>query len=126
MFKQMRLGAKIACIAAVLIVLACIVAGAGYWGMAGVVNRVTNADAVDGMARDTLIARQHEKNFIMRGDPQYVDKVKAQVAKVASEAEETKVRFKQKINQDQMDLVISEIRDYGGGGPYRQRPTAGG
>ena len=113
MFNKMKLGTKIAGIAAVLIVLACIVAGVGYYGMEGVVDRVEKADAVDSLAKDILIARQHEKNFIVRGDAAYIDKVKEQLEKIIKEAEKTKGRFKQKVNQDQMALVIRETQDYG-------------
>ncbi|MBU0965205.1 MAG: methyl-accepting chemotaxis protein [Proteobacteria bacterium] len=113
MFNKMKLGTKIASIAVVLIVLVCIVAGVGYSGMRGVVDRVGKADAVDTLAKDILIARQHEKNFIMRGDTAYIDKVHGQLEKIKKEAEETKGRFKQKINQDQMEQVIREVKDYG-------------
>lgn len=113
MFKKMKLGTKIASIAAVLIALACIVAAVGYSGMAEVVNRVGNAYAVDGLAKDILIARQHEKNFILRGEASYIEKVHEQLEKIITEAEQTKGRFRQKINRDQMELVIREVKDYG-------------
>jgi methyl-accepting chemotaxis protein len=114
MFNKMKLGTKIASIAGVLIVLACVVAAVGYFGMAEVVSRVENAYAVDTLVKDILIARQHEKNFILRGDAAYIDKVHAQQEKIIKEAAEAKGRFRQKINQDQMERVIGEVEDYGG------------
>lgn len=113
MFNKMTLGTKIASIAAVLIVLACIVAAVGYFGMAEVVNRVEKADAVDTLVKDILNARRHEKNFILRGDATYIDKVHEQLEKIRKEAAEAKGRFRQKINQDQMERVIGEVEDYG-------------
>lgn len=113
MFNKMTLGTKIASIAAVLIVLACIVAAVGYFGMAEVVNRVEKADAVDTLVKDILNARRHEKNFILRGDAAYIDKVHEQLEKIRKEAAEAKGRFRQKINQDQMERVIGEVEDYG-------------
>ncbi|MEW6291229.1 MAG: methyl-accepting chemotaxis protein [Thermodesulfobacteriota bacterium] len=113
MFNKMTLGTKIASIATVLIVLACIVAAVGYFGMAEVVNRVEKADAVDTLVKDILNARRHEKNFILRGDATYIDKVHEQLEKIRKEAAEAKGRFRQKINQDQMERVIGEVEDYG-------------
>ncbi|MCK5229863.1 MAG: methyl-accepting chemotaxis protein, partial [Desulfobulbaceae bacterium] len=76
------------------------------------VDRLEKADDVNRMVKETLETRQQEKNFIIRGDDVYITKVEEMVTKLKKQAEETKAKFNQKINKDQMDQVLSQVNGY--------------
>jgi methyl-accepting chemotaxis protein len=112
MFKEMKMGTKIACLAALLIVLTGVVSFVGYNGLSGVVDRVEKADDVNRMVKTMLATRQQEKNFIIRGDKKYIDKVKEEVFNLKKQANETKDKFKDPANRQQMDDVLKAIGKY--------------
>ena len=112
MFKEMKMGTKIAGLAALLIVLTGIVAFVGYNGLSRVIDRVEKADDVNRMVKTMLATRQQEKNFIIRGDKKYIDTVKENVANLKKQANETKDKFKDPANRQQMDDVLTAIRKY--------------
>ena len=68
MFKNMKIGTKIAALAVILIFLGTFAALTGYIGLSNVVNRVEKADDVNRLVKGIMAARQQEKNFIIRGD----------------------------------------------------------
>ena len=75
----MKLGSKIAGGFAVVLILTAIVGYVGFSGLSGVVTIVDKADDGNRMIKQIQAARQQEKNFIIRGDQQYVEKVDEQV-----------------------------------------------
>jgi len=112
MFKNMKLGTKIACLAVVLIIISGVMAFIGYNGLTGVVDRVEKADDANRMIKFLLEVRQQEKNFIMRGDKKYVDRVHVLTADTKKQANETKEKFNQPKNRQQMDSIYSETDKY--------------
>ncbi|RZB38357.1 MAG: methyl-accepting chemotaxis protein [Desulfobacteraceae bacterium Eth-SRB2] len=112
MFKEMKMGTKIACLAALLIVLTGVVSFVGYNGLSGVVDRVEKADDVNRMLKTMLATRQQEKNFIIRADKKYIDKVKEEVVNLKKQANETRDKFKDPANKQQMDDVLTAIGKY--------------
>jgi methyl-accepting chemotaxis protein len=112
MFKKMKMGTKIASLAALLILLTGVVAFVGYNGLSGVVDRVEKADDVNRIVKDIMAARQQEKNFIIRKDISYIDKVADQVASLNQQASATKDKFNDKTNKDQMDKISIEVVKY--------------
>lgn len=56
--------------------------------------------------------RRQEKNYIMRDDDQYLQKVEEATGNIFSLCQDLKSRFKQKANQDQIDKVISSMQLY--------------
>ena len=112
MFKSMKLGTKIVCLAVTLIVITGAVAWVGYIGMSGVVDRIGKADNVNRLAKGIMEARHQEKNFIIRKDQSYADKVFEQVAAMKTQADEIKGRFNDRENKDQMDRVTAEAGRY--------------
>ena len=112
MFKNMALGMKIASLAVILILLAGLIAFMGYRGLSGVVDRVEKADDTNRIIKDILATRQQEKNFIIRKDHSYVEKVKEDVDILKKQASELRTKFNQRVNQVQMDDAIKKVEAY--------------
>ena len=79
MLKDMKLGAKIGGGFAIVLVLLAVVAFTGYSGLTGVEDRVEKTDDVNRLIKQVMETRQQEKNFIIRGDKKYVDRVAERV-----------------------------------------------
>ena len=74
MFKNIRFSVKIGGGFAVLLVLLCFVAAMGFTGLRQVRARIAGMTAKDASIA-ILEARREEKNFIIRGGQDYIDKV---------------------------------------------------
>ena len=111
-FKDLKLASKIGLGFAIVLILTFLVGFVGWKGMGNVVDRVEKADDVNRLVKEILEARQQEKNFIIRGDESYVARVEDMVSELKKQAEETKSKFKQKTNKDEMDHVISQVDEY--------------
>ncbi|MGD9160984.1 MAG: methyl-accepting chemotaxis protein, partial [Desulfobacteraceae bacterium] len=112
MLKNLKIGTKISGGFIIVLALMALIAFMGYRGLTGVADRVEKADDVNRLVKTILEARQAEKNYIMRKDDVYVKNVDESVKNIISQANETKDKFNQKINKDQMDSVISEVNGY--------------
>ncbi|MBE9582056.1 MAG: methyl-accepting chemotaxis protein [Proteobacteria bacterium] len=112
MFKDMKLGTKIAGGFGIVLVFLAVVAFVGYNGLSGVVDRVVKADDVNRLIKTIQATRQQEKNFIIRGDEKYVDMVKKDVADLKKQAIETKDKFNDPVNRQQMDEVFGAVGQY--------------
>ena len=110
--KKMKLGTKIISGFIVILILLMGVAYFGYSGLAGVIDRVDKADDVNRLVKGILQTRQNEKNFIIRGDNASVTKVNEIVESILAQADETKAKFAQKINRDQMDQIKAHTGEY--------------
>ena len=98
MFKNMKIGTKITALAVVLIFLGTFAALTGYIGLSKVTNRVEKADNINDIIKGILVARQHEKNFMLRKDKSYIEKAAEQVKIIKKQIAEIKANFNQKIN----------------------------
>jgi methyl-accepting chemotaxis protein len=112
MFKNLKLGTMAIGGFAIVLILTAIVAYVGYNGLAGVADRVNKADDVNRLVKDMLASRQQEKNFIIRGDKEYADKVRGEVANIRKQANETKAKFTDPVNRQQMDDVLNAVGRY--------------
>ncbi|MFH1154163.1 MAG: methyl-accepting chemotaxis protein [Pseudomonadota bacterium] len=113
MFKTMKLGTKIFCGFALVLVFLAIVAYVGFSSLSGVVNRVGKADGVNALVKSILEARQQEKNYIMRNEEALIAKVDDIVGNnLKTKAVELKESFSQKVNKDQMDQVMDKADAY--------------
>ena len=88
------------------------VALAGYYGMDKISDRANNVNDVNELSDKILRARQQEKNFIIRKDPEYVAKVLKIIEELEIHARQTRGSFQQKINQKQMNAVIKKAQEY--------------
>jgi methyl-accepting chemotaxis protein len=75
MFKNIRFGVKIGGGFAVLLLLLCFVAAMGFTGLRQVRTRIAGMTAAKDATISILEARREEKNFIIRGGQDYIDKV---------------------------------------------------
>lgn len=112
MFKNMKLGTMAIAGFSFVILLAAIVAYIGYSGMLSIEDRVHNADDVNRMVKEMLGTRQQEKNFIIRGGKEYINKTEKHIAGLKKQANETKIKFKDPVNKKQMDDVLAAVGDY--------------
>jgi len=112
MLNNIKISAKIAIGFGIVIILMLVVGYIGMNGMTGTVDRVVKADDVNRLVKMTQQARQQEKNFIIRGDQEYIKKVDELIASLDSQAKETREKFDKKINKSQMDEILSKVDDY--------------
>jgi methyl-accepting chemotaxis protein len=90
MLNNIKISMKIAVGFGIVVFLMLIIGYAGMSGMKETVDRVVKADDVNRLVKMTQQARQQEKNFIIRGDQEYINKVDDLIASLNSQAKETK------------------------------------
>jgi methyl-accepting chemotaxis protein len=100
--------------AAVLVLLA-LVACFGYYGLTTVAERVTKLDGAGLMVRYNLEARRHEKNFLIRGDQEYIDRVAAEVAKQRQKVQELAPSFSDEADRRRMERILESLKGYESG-----------
>ncbi|WP_321532461.1 methyl-accepting chemotaxis protein [uncultured Desulfuromonas sp.] len=113
MFKNLRLGTKIGGGFVVILLLTVAIAFVSWLGMEDVVDRVNKTEEVNRLTKDILEARRQEKNYILRRDETSVDKVIQIVAQMNKLALETKEKFNDPANKEQMDRVLDAVTQYG-------------
>ena len=112
MFKNMKIGLKIGSGFFIVLILTVAVGLLAWNGMNNMVDRVDKADDVNRLVKYILEARRQEKNFIIRGDKNYIDGVMNLIKEIKEQASETKTKFKDPLNKQQMDKVIAVVGDY--------------
>jgi methyl-accepting chemotaxis protein len=112
MFKNMKIGTKITALTVILIFLGTFAALTGYIALSSVVNRVEKADEVNSITTEILVAREHEKNFLLYKDKSYVEKAAEQAQIVKKQIAEAKAKLNRKTNKDQMDQITNAINVY--------------
>lgn len=112
MLKNIKLGIKISGGFAIMLIMMAIVAYIAFNSLSNVADRVEKADDVNRLVKQILEARQQEKNYIIRGQEESKARVGEIVNAIKDQALQTKEKFDQKINKDQMDEVIKEVEHY--------------
>ncbi|MCK5135693.1 MAG: HAMP domain-containing protein [Bacteroidales bacterium] len=112
MFQNLRVGAKITSGFVIMIILLIIVAYVGYKGIKDVQDRVIKADDTNRLVKYALETRRAEKNYILRGGEDYLSEVDDGIQRILDQAKTTKERFDQMVNKDQMDTVVSAVKNY--------------
>ncbi|NJB67708.1 methyl-accepting chemotaxis protein [Desulfobaculum xiamenense] len=113
MLKNMKLGVKMTLGFAVVLVLTAMVAGVGLRGMTGVNDRVDKVGSMTRLVALILDARLQEKNFIMRGSKEYVEKQVAFIEDLRNEAKLVRAKFSDPLNIEQVDTIVNKVNDYG-------------
>ncbi|WP_285906052.1 methyl-accepting chemotaxis protein [Pseudodesulfovibrio pelocollis] len=113
MLKNLRLAMKLGLSFGVVLVLTAVVGFSGWRGMLSVVDRVEKADDVEELVQLILESRRHEKNFVIRGDQVYIDRVHGLVNSLIDQAKGTRAKFENPANQAQMDGVVASVTEYG-------------
>jgi methyl-accepting chemotaxis protein len=103
-WKDLKIAKKLYIGFGIVLVLAMAVGYVGWNGLTTVGEMVTNADDANRLIKWAKDCRQQEKNFIMRGDQMYVERVHETATKMYAQADETKARL-----QDQADIAALEL-----------------
>jgi methyl-accepting chemotaxis protein len=112
MLRDVKISTKVIIGFGIVLFLMVVVGYIGSNGMSSTKDRVEKADDVNRMVKMIQHARQYEKNFIIRGENEYVEKVFETTTDLVNQAKETKEKFDQKVNKEQMDQVVAEVTEY--------------
>ena len=119
MLENMKLSTKIYSGFTFVLIMLIVVAYVGYAGITGVAVRVGKADDVNRIVKGMLQVRQHEKNYMLRGEKKYVDEVKKNIQQIKKQVQETKAQFENQSNtkmmaeiSDALDKYRKEFSDY--------------
>jgi methyl-accepting chemotaxis protein len=112
MLNNLKVSTKIAIGFGIVIIFMLAVGYIGISGMNGTVDRVVKADDVNRLVKMIQMARQQEKNFIIRGDQKYIKKVDEIITALVDQAKSTKDKFDQEINKTQMNEIIVKVEEY--------------
>ena len=112
MGKRMKIGTKISSGFILVLILTGIVSYAGWNSMRGVTDRVEKADDMSRMIEMILQARRHEKNFIIRAEKEWSDKVTKAIDELKKQATESKEKFADPLEKEQMDKVLAAADKY--------------
>ncbi len=107
-----KVGHKIAGGFTAVLLLLAVVAGFGYFGLNRVAERVEKLDTASQMIKQNLEARRHEKNFIIRGDKEYLDRVTAEVQKQRRAAGELAPILSDPADQQRLTQILDSLKAY--------------
>lgn len=112
MFKKLKLGTKIAAGFAVVLLLTAVMSYVAYSGMETVSDRVDKVADCNEVIHKMVIIRQQEKNFILRKDNKYVDKVDELTALTLADLAELQGKFSKPVNRARVNDVIWTVKIY--------------
>ncbi|ACL02838.1 Protein with methyl-accepting chemotaxis protein (MCP) signaling domain [Desulfatibacillum aliphaticivorans] len=112
MFKKVKLGTKIFGAVIPIMVLLCLVAGFAYNGFQKVADRVEKGDDVNRLVKIFLETRRQEKNYMLRGEEEYLNSVRKNVSDITALAEASKKKFQSDASKKQIDEVIASAAEY--------------
>ncbi|GBC63008.1 methyl-accepting chemotaxis protein [Desulfonema ishimotonii] len=112
MRQDVHLGVKIGLGFLAMLLLTLGVGYVGYYSLESVSERVDKADDINRMVKMILEARRHEKNFIIRGDHSYVEKVSGYIRTIRRQAGETRKKFTTPHNREQIDAIRASVDVY--------------
>lgn len=112
LFKNLKLGVKLSLGFGLVLVLTAIIAVIGYMGIERVLYRAQTEDMVAQLATFTLEARQHEKNFIIRGDARYIEEVRQRIDTISETARATRERLYDPADQQRIDRILNYQQNY--------------
>ena len=112
LWNKMKIKSKIFSGYSIVLILLLVISYVSYRELSVIADRINKVDHVNQITKGILEARRHEKNFIMRHDDEYAEKVLSIIAELKRLAYESKSRFNQMVNKRRMDQIIKEIGDY--------------
>lgn len=112
MFKNLLLSKKIGGGFAIVLIITAAVAYIGWQSMYGIVDRSEKGDEMNLLVKGILEARRHEKNFILRKESLYVDKVHQNIEQIKTQAESSRSKFHKQTNKELMDRVLLDGQAY--------------
>jgi len=112
MIKNMKLRTKIFGGFAVILTLIVLTAGSAYMDMLYVLDKVNKTDEMNYLLEHLLTLRRHEKNFIIRRTPDYIDKVEKNIELLRHQAFKSRDSFDEQDSREMMDNILSSLDLY--------------
>ena len=112
MFNNLKIAEKLIGAFTAILILTALVGYFGFKGLNDVIDRVSKAEDVNTLVKEIYRTRTDEKDFIIREESVYSDKVHEGIDLIRSQAKKTKAKFKEKLNKDQMDDVRAVVNQY--------------
>ncbi|WP_319466357.1 methyl-accepting chemotaxis protein [uncultured Pseudodesulfovibrio sp.] len=113
MLKNMKISAKLYLGFGLLTCLVIALGGAGGFTLHRVVERVGCVEDAHLMSTRLLESRRQEKNFIIRGDDLYVERVTKAVAQIVDLSNGVKKRFSNTVDVSAVDGIRAATESYG-------------
>lgn len=107
-----RLSYRIASGFLVILLLTAYVAFIGHRALYAVERRISISEDIHQIVEKMLEIRRHEKNYIIRQEEVYIDRVEAHLADLRHLANEAKKKFQKTEHKEQMDALLSEATTY--------------
>ncbi|MFH1061214.1 MAG: methyl-accepting chemotaxis protein [Pseudomonadota bacterium] len=112
MLAHVKLGYKVMAGFGLVLVLLTVVTLVGVGGMRALGERVEKNERVNQMIRQNLEARRHEKNYLLRGEAQYVKRVQDQATAQAELGRATQAGLADPADARRMDQALASLRAY--------------
>jgi len=112
MFDKFSIGAKLQSSYGILSCLLVLCAYSGYSGLRGVAERNEKLSGVNQMSRNILEIRHLEMEFTLTRDFKYSQDLDERLQRLKAQAAKTDSLFTDKVNHDQMSVMISAIGIY--------------
>ena len=102
-FRDVKVAKKLYIGFGIVLVLAVAVGYSGWDGLTTVGHAVVNADDANRLIKFAKDCRQHEKNFIMRGEHRYLEENQSTLDQIYAQLDETQANL-----TDEADIALSE------------------
>lgn len=113
MIRNLKLGVKIGLGFTIILILTIIVAFLGWLALGGVSDRVDKADDMNRLVKFILSTKGERLEFLYTKNEANATELRTILANVLKQAKETRdLKFKDKLNKDQMNAVIAATNKY--------------
>ena len=112
MFKNMKLALKIGGGFALLLVLVITIAYIGITGLFDVIQSAEKGDDANRIVKQVQDMRLIEKNYIMRGQEEYISEMNTKTDEINGNIKESKKKLKDPEDRERMDLMSEQIIKY--------------
>ncbi|KPA18143.1 methyl-accepting chemotaxis sensory transducer [Candidatus Magnetomorum sp. HK-1] len=110
--NRIKIGTKIFGGFTIMFLLIAAVSFVGFWSLTSAVKRVEIADDMNRLVKHLLNVRRYEKNFIIRKDNKYIDRVDQLTQEMILLAKANQNKFKSKTSKQSMVILIQNVKDY--------------
>lgn len=111
-FNKLKFGQKLTLGYGLVLLLTLIVVVISIRSFTEVLDRVKKSDYMKEVEKEMLSARRHEKDFMLRKNDDYINKVHESVAKIEKIALEAKASHTQQVDKDEKDRILQKVSSY--------------
>ncbi|MFO0588980.1 MAG: methyl-accepting chemotaxis protein [Polyangiaceae bacterium] len=112
MFKNLRLGTRLAVGFGVVLLLTLLIAGAGFRGVTNVEARAQKSDDAQRIQDLLRLAEIAQQRYVLHEDDASAEAVKTNLDALVAQALANKATHAQQANRDQMDRIVALARGY--------------